>query len=73
MHLVRTQNFPKNQHFLPPGVRIGVKNIIFGEIFRTYEMNDPLVSLFSTPAPKIISKLFPDEIEITKKFMNSKF
>ena len=36
-------------------------------------MNDPLVSLFSTPAPKIISKLFPDEIEITKKFMNSKF
>ena len=35
IHLVRTQNFPKKQHFLPPNAHTYVTNVSFRGILRT--------------------------------------
>ena len=33
IHLIRTQDFPKNEHFLPPDIYQGVRNVHFSENF----------------------------------------
>ena len=68
--LVRTQDFPKNYHFLPSVLKSSgacvyqrVRNVIFQGILRTCYMNDPWTFLHWIPTENRNKvKIYPENV-----------